>query len=218
MSPVKPMSRPMFIPADLPAGELPQLAIRVANLTDFDALYTLAEAAAHSACAGDYTPVQVQTLLRCGLRVDVQLIRDRTCYVIEHARRVVACGAWSHRAAWMGRIHPDDTGSPRDLLDPEVHPARLRAFFVHPEFARRGMGRVLVALCERLASAARFRELELLATPAGRRLFLACGFRDVEPMTQIFPNGVAVCTYRMVNAIEPAAGDHAWSREHVHRN
>jgi len=206
MSPVKPITRPTFLPADLPGGELPRLGIRVASPADLPALQSLAYEATATLCAAEYSAEQVRTLVCYGLGADVQLVRDRTCYIVEHAGQVIASGAWSYRAALMGRFHPDDehTGSPRDILDPAVHPARLRALFVHPSFARRGLGRMMVALCERLASAAGFSGLELLATPVGRRLFLACGFRDVEPVTHIFPNGVDAGSYRMHKPINPA--------------
>jgi GNAT superfamily N-acetyltransferase len=212
MTPLKPIHRPLFsasapatVGANLTPGELPRLSIRVATLADFEVLTALATETAAVVLEDDYSPRQIATLLRYGLGADVQLVRDRTCYMVEHAGRVIASGAWSYRAALMGHIRPQEAGSERDMLDPAAgDAARLRALFVHPAFVRRGIGRMLVALCERLASAAGFGGLEALATPPARRLLAAGGFADVERTTHIFPDGTVTGTYLMRKAIEAA--------------
>jgi len=180
-------------------------SIRHARLQDVDALRRLAHAAARVLCAPDYTPTQVDTMLRFGLGPDSQLIADGTYYVVEEADgRIAAAGGWSYRAALMGTMHPDYYGGPRDVVDPATHPARLRAFFVRPDVARRGLARALVGLCELAAAGAGFTRVELLATPPGRRLCLACGFNDIEPLTCVFPDGVAVPAWRMTKALCPS--------------
>jgi GNAT superfamily N-acetyltransferase len=189
------------------AGRTDGPSIRHARLRDVAAIRDLAHAAARVLCAPDYTPRQVETALRFGLGPDLQMIVDGTYYVVEYDGRLTAAGGWSCRAALMGNLHPDYAGGPRDLLDPAAHPARLRAFFVRPDVARRGLGRALVGLCELAASRAGFTQIELLATPPGRRLCLACGFDDVEPMTNVFPDGVAVPAFRMAKALHPLGPD-----------
>ena len=106
----------------------------------------------------------------------------------------------------MGNTHPDYAGHPHDVLDPAAHPARLRAFFVHPHFARRGLARRLLGVCEREAAAAGFTRLELVATLTARPLYRACGFKDVEPMTNVFPNGITAPAYRMAKTLHVTAG------------
>src|SRR3954470_24370290 len=112
--------------------------IRHARLQDVDALRRLAYAAARVLCAPDYTPTQVDTMLRFGLGPDAQIIADGTYYVVEDPDgRIAAAGGWSYRAALMGTLHPDYYGGPRDVVDPAAHPARLRAVFVRPAHATR---------------------------------------------------------------------------------
>jgi GNAT superfamily N-acetyltransferase len=182
------------------------VSIRRAGLSDLDELNALAAASMCGLCEDDYTPTQIGTLLRFGLGPDALLVADGTYYIIEDAGRIIAAGGWSQRAALFGHTHPNYEGDPHDpydLLDPSANAARLRGLFVHPDAARQGLGRTLLALCERTAAAAGYARLELIATPAARRLCLACGFADVERMTNIFPNCVAVPGYRMAKAIGP---------------
>ena len=181
---------------------VPFQTIRRATQDDLDALRVLATAAAWGLCRGDYTPEQIATVLRYGMSVDRQMIADRTYYVVEMHGRIVAGGGWSYRAALMGNSHPDYAGGPLDVLDPAVHPARVRGFCVHPDFARRGLARRILTLCEIAAADDGFTRLELLASITGRRMYLACGFEDVEPVTNIFPNGVAAPAYRMAKSLQ----------------
>jgi GNAT superfamily N-acetyltransferase len=180
--------------------------VRVARIEDRDEIGRLAESASRELCAADYSGAQIASMLRFGLLADAQMIGDGTCCVIEHRGRIIATGGWSFRAALMGGMHPDYVGGPWDVLDPRVHPARLRGFFVEPRFARLGLGRMIVAGCERAAWLAGFRGLELMATEAGRRFFLACGFAELDALTNIYPDGAYAMAYRMSKtlAVRPA--------------
>ena len=177
-----------------------------AGVHDLYALHDLAETATRALCAADYTTAQIETALRFGLGVDARLLRDRTYFVIENRGHLIAAGGWSFRAAVMGNTHPDYEGHPHDVLDPAAHPARLRGFFVHPDFARRGLARKLLGVCQREAAAAGFTRLELLATPTARPLYRACGFEELERITNVFPNGVAAPAYRMAKTLDVGAG------------
>ncbi len=184
---------------------LRNIGIRRASREDLRAISALACTATSSLCAPDYTPRQIDAVLRFGLAANITLIEDRTYFVIENGGEIVAAGGWSYRAALMA----NDCGNARDpheIVDPATGAARLRGFFVHPHFARRGLARTLVALCERAAANAGYSHLELMATATGRRLYLACGFADVEWVTQVYPTGVSVVTHRMGKAIEPTPG------------
>jgi GNAT superfamily N-acetyltransferase len=185
-----------------PMESLSRISIRCAGLVDLPILRALADTSARALCAADYTAEQIETLLRFGMGVDRQLIADRTYYIVEHGGRIVAGGGWSYRAALYGRAHPGYGGDALDILDAAAHPARIRCFFVHPDVARRGVGRTLLALCQGAAARFGFGAAELMATLTGRRMYRACGYEDVEPITDIFPNGVAAVGYRMRKALE----------------
>jgi GNAT superfamily N-acetyltransferase len=133
--------------------------------------------------------------------LDTQLIDDDTYYVIEHENRIVGCGGWSRRATLFG----SDGASGRDarLLDPKSEPARVRAMYTHPDFARRGIGRRVLSLCEAAAAAEGFRWLELVATVAGEPLYAACGFSVLERIDVPTSRGVAVPCARMGKPLGP---------------
>src|SRR3954469_21455034 len=165
-------------------NRMPYTAIRRATMTDLEAIHELGRTGSRALCVPDYTAEQVETALRSDVGVGPQVIADGTYDVIEHQRQLIAAGGWSCRAAMCFDAHaPGDIGArPADVLDPALHAARLRGFRVHPDHARRGLGRTLLALCERAAAYAGYSRLELMATITGRRLYLACGFTDVEPV------------------------------------
>src|SRR5690242_9752927 len=157
-----PNHRPLFgIEAAGRCGPI-HCSIRRAVPQDLVELRALANRAAHRLCAADYTATQIATVLRFGLGIDEQQIADQTCYVVDTDDGIVAVGAWSFRAALVGNFHPDFEGDSCDVLDPALHPARLRGFFCHPGFARRGLGATLALTCERFAASAGFNSLELV--------------------------------------------------------
>jgi len=110
--------------------------------------------------------------------VDTQLIEDGTYFAVESAGRIVGCGGWSRRATLFGGDHSG--GRNARLLDPAAEPARVRAMYTHPDFARRGIGRLVLSLCEAAAAHEGFRSLELVATVAGEPLYAAAGFSVIE--------------------------------------
>jgi GNAT superfamily N-acetyltransferase len=110
--------------------------------------------------------------------VDSQLIEDRTYFAVECEGRIAGCGGWSRRATLFGGDH--SSGRDARLLDPLVEPARVRAMYTHPDFVRRGIGRLVLSLCEKAAAREGFRSLELVATVAGEPLYAAYGFTVLE--------------------------------------
>jgi len=110
--------------------------------------------------------------------IDTQLIDDGTYFVVELDGRVVGCGGWSRRATLYGGDHSG--GRDAALLDPSHDPAKIRAMYTHPEFARRGVGRLILDLCDAAAAAAGFTNLELMSTLSGQPLYEAAGFVPVE--------------------------------------
>jgi GNAT superfamily N-acetyltransferase len=149
--------------------------IRTATLADRPDLELLIAQSARELSKGDYTPEQVEGALRGAFGVDTQLIADGTYFVVESEGRLVGCGGWSKRRTLFG----SDARSGRDAseLDPAVDAAKIRAFFVHPDFARRGIGRAILQHCEDAARAHGFRRFELMATLPGVRLYAECGYR-----------------------------------------
>src|ERR1700741_5110487 len=110
--------------------------------------------------------------------LDRQLVADGTYFVVEEGGRIAGCGGWSRRATLYGGDHTP--GRDAALLDPATEPARVRAVYTHPDFARRGVGRLILALCEAAARAEGFQRVELMATLSGRALYSRCGYTDIE--------------------------------------
>jgi len=131
--------------------------------------------------------------------LDRQLIADGTYFVVEAEGRIAGCGGWSRRATLYGGDHTP--GRDAALLDPATDPARVRAMYTHPDFARRGVGRLILTLCEEAARAEGFRRLELMATLSGRALYSRCGYRDIEAVEDA-RGGAAVPLVRMGKSIE----------------
>jgi len=134
--------------------------------------------------------------------VDTQLIADGTYFAVEDGERIVGCGGWSRRATLFGGDH--SAGRDTRSLDPAVEPARIRAMYTHPDHARRGIGRLVLSLCEAAAAREGFRALELVATVAGEPLYAACGYALVERIEVPTSRGVFVPCARMRKAIAPA--------------
>jgi GNAT superfamily N-acetyltransferase len=123
---------------------------------------------------GHYTPAQVEAALVHMFGVDTQLVADGTYYVVEGDGALAAAGGWSARRTLFGGDQFKREADPR--LDPATEPARIRAFFVHPSYARRGLGRALFDRCRADAESAGFASLELMATLPGVPLYRALGF------------------------------------------
>jgi GNAT superfamily N-acetyltransferase len=176
--------------------------VRVATDADVPALRTLIAASVRGLSAGYYTPEQAEGALVHVFGPDTQLIADRTYFIVESSGDVVAAGGWSARRTLYGG---DQTKSGEDAaLDPSTEPARIRACFVHPAWARRGLGRLLFERCSSAARAAGFRELTLVATLPGVPLYRALGFVAHESFAVPMPGGLELPVVRMTREIEPA--------------
>lgn len=155
---------------------LPKL--RVALPRDVPVLQALIERSARTLSVGFYTQDQIGAVTREVFGVDSQLVADGTYYAIECGSEIVACGGWGKRSTSFGGDQAKST--PERLLDPATEPAKIRAFFVDPAMARRGLGSMLMAHCAAAAAAAGFRRLELVATMPGVPLYQSLGFDPVE--------------------------------------
>jgi len=175
-------------------------AIRTATSDDIAPLNALIAHSARELSRGFYTSQQIESLVRHVFGVDSNLVTDGTYFVITAGQETAACGGWSKRRTLYGGDQRP-VGS-IDWLDPKTDAAKIRAFFVAPEFARRGIGRMLIDACARAAAAAGFAQLELMATLPGVPLYAACGFQKVRDVVDVLPDGVAIEFVHMRRAIE----------------
>jgi len=151
---------------------------RLAREDDIPALETLIPLSVHALQASDYSEKQRNAALGPVFGVDRQLVKDGTYYVVEHEGAIIGSGGWSKRESLFGSDR-DRAGEDR-ALDPRHEPARIRAFFVHPDWARRGIGRSILITCEKAIQESNFRAIDLVATLAGEPLYAACGYSVVE--------------------------------------
>jgi GNAT superfamily N-acetyltransferase len=164
--------------------------LRKATLNDLPILEKLIALSARTLGAQDYTAEQIEAALRGAFGVDTQLILDGTYLVAECEGEVVGCGGWSRRRTLFG----GDKSTTRDsgLLDPGAEAAKIRAFFIHPEHARRGIGRALLERCEAEARAHGFSRCELMATLPGARLYAAFGYGAGDPIQYELRPGLTI--------------------------
>ena len=173
----------------------PPWALRVARDADVPQLERLIPLSVHALQAGCYTQEQREAALGTVFAVDRQLIRDATYFVAEEEGRIVGCGGWSRRRSRYGG---DDTrAEPDPELDPAHDAARVRAFFVHPDRARRGSGRGIMNYCEQAIREAGFRAVEIVATLAGEPLYASFDYAVVERYAIPLRNGLALPVVRM---------------------
>ncbi len=143
---------------------------------------------------GFLSPAEIEAS-RAVMGLDTQLIDDGTYFIVESGGAHAGCGGWSRRATLFGGDH--SAGRDAALLDPAKDAARVRAMYTAPEFARRGVGRMILALCERAAAAEGFARVELAATLAGEPLYRACGYGVMERMIADTPSGLRIPLARM---------------------
>ena len=171
------------------------MTLRAATPADIPALRRLIADSVRSLSTSEYSQAQIESALTHIFGVDSQLVADGTYYVIVDGDAVVAAGGWSGRQTLFGG---DQTKSTADLtIDPATSPARIRAFFVHPAWARRGLARRIFVACEQAAVAAGFRRFELMATLPGVPLYHALGFVDREAVSVPLPDGLTLPCIRM---------------------
>ena len=151
---------------------------RLARPEDIPALERLIPLSVRELQAAYYSPAQREAALGPVFGVDRQLIQDGTFFVVDQGGEIVGCGGWSRRRSLFGSDH--GRTEPDLELDPRHEPARIRAFFVHPSWARRGIGRSILTACEQAIGGAGFRTAELVATLAGEPLYAAFGYVPVE--------------------------------------
>ena len=171
------------------------LTHRLATEHDLPALKGLMDLAIGELQRGFLDEAQIRAS-RAVMGLDTQLVADRTYILIEADGQLAGCGGWSRRATLYGGDH---SKALRDeaLLDPACDAARVRAMYTHPVFARRGVGRLILGLCESAAAAQGFGRVELMATLSGEPLYRACGYQEIERTAAAALDGVSVPLVRM---------------------
>jgi len=172
--------------------------LRLAREDDVPAIDALIPISVRALQAPYYSPAQMEAALGPVFAVDRQLIRDGTYFVAEHEGQIVGCGGWSRRQSLYG----GDAGrsEPNPELDPARDAARVRAFFVHPSWARRGIGRSIMNACEEAIHEAGFRRVDIVATLAGEPLYAAFGYEVVERYDIVISDSVRLPAVRMTKS------------------
>jgi GNAT superfamily N-acetyltransferase len=185
----------------LSAGQ--QFQIRQANHSDVGELRALIESSVRHLQRSDYTPAQIDGALGHALGLDTQLIEDGTYFAavpLSHPDLIVGCGGWSYRKTLFGSDHGPDREIA--LLDPLTEPAKIRAIFVHPEWARQGLGTLILKHCEDAAYQAGFHRLEMGSTLTGVPLYSLKGYERRDTVGIPLPNGEVLPIVHMVKALD----------------
>jgi GNAT superfamily N-acetyltransferase len=175
------------------------VTIRLATEADVPELAALVDRSVRALAVGFYSPEEIERSLVRVFGVDTQIVADRTYYVAEAARRPVGCGGWSRRRTLFGGDQMKGGEDP--LLDPAVDAARVRAFFVDPAWARRGIGSGILRRSEATARAEGFHCAELVATLPGEPLYAAFGYERREEVRVDLGDGVVLRCWRMTKAL-----------------
>jgi N-acetylglutamate synthase-like GNAT family acetyltransferase len=166
------------------------MIIRQATMDDREAIQQLIAASARVLSRQHYNDAQIEAAIATIFGVDSSLIDDGTYFVAVSDGIFVGCGGWSRRKTLFG----GDQYISRDTsyLDPRSEPAKIRAFFIHPDHARQGIARAILTRCEDEARAHGFSELELLATLPGIEFYKSCGFSERGSLTLDLVEGVTL--------------------------
>jgi len=180
-----------------------EIQIRKAAASDVPALAALIELSVRGLQSEDYSPAQIELALKHVYGVDTQLIADGTYFAAEAILRdgavLAGCGGWSKRKTLYG----GDAWNRRDddLLDPARDAAKIRAFFVHPDWARRGIGTLILQACEAAVKAAGFARCEMGATLTGVPFYRAKGYAELERVVVPLPGGASLPIIRMAKKL-----------------
>lgn len=178
-------------------GTHSMLTHRLAQMDELESLKTLMNAAISELQKPFLNESQIASS-RLIMGLDTQLVEDGTYFVVQSGKELAGCGGWSRRATLYGG---DQTpGRSSAFLDPTKNPARVRAMYTHPHHVRKGVGRLILSLCEEAARAEGFTKMELMATLAGEPLYRACGYVPLE-RTDDARGGDPVPLLRMVKIL-----------------
>ncbi|MFC0515067.1 GNAT family N-acetyltransferase [Mucilaginibacter angelicae] len=175
------------------------ITTRLATFNDIPELQKLIALSVRGLSTGYYNQQQIESAIKYIFGVDTQLVTDGTYYVAEIDSVTVGCGGWSKRNTLYGGDQHKEIEDP--LLNPEHDAARIRAFFVHPDYARRGVGSYIMKVCETAAQNNGFKSLQLGATLPGVPLYEVMGYNAMENIDQPMPDGVVLPLVKMFKVL-----------------
>ena len=178
-----------------------EFQLRVSSTADVESISALIAQSVRGLARGIYSDRQIELSIRSVFGVDHQLIDDGTYFVAEASNLIVGCGGWSRRQTLFGASEYAESRN-STLLDPATQPAKIRAFFVHPDAARMGIGRAILRRCEAEALAAGFTAAEMMATLPGVPLYEACGYEKHGHQDVNLADGETITCVRMSKRLE----------------
>jgi len=184
----------------IPSG-VPEFSHRIALPNDLPALREVMRRSIETLQDDFLTPQQVAASHKV-MGLDAQLVVDGTYFIVESEGRIAGCGGWSWRSTLYGGDESVVAREPR-ALDPATEPARVRAMYTDPDFIRRGVGRLVLKLCEDAARASGFTATTMMATMAGVPLYRACGYAEAEAPVTANIDGIEVPLVRMEKTLVP---------------
>lgn len=170
--------------------------LRKAELNDHDEIAGLIADSVRGLSSEDYTTRQIELSITSVFGVDEDLIRDGTYFVVESLGKIVGCGGWSRRKTLYGASIYDQSRDPQ-FLDPQTDAAKIRAFFIHPEHARKGIGTAILDASESEARAWGFTRTEMMATLPGVKLYRMRGYHGDETVAVPVGEGIDIACIRM---------------------
>lgn len=179
----------------------PKFTLRLATTADVPALHQLIEQSIRGLQTNEYTPTQIQGAIGHALGLDTQLIADQTYFIAEPAGSpgiLAGCGGWSFRKTLFGSDHGPNRVV--ESLDPTTDAAKIRAIFIHPDFARQGLGSLLLQHCEDVAHRAGFIRYEMGSTLTGVPLYTLRGYQRLNQVDVPLPNGEVLPVIRMTKS------------------
>ncbi len=173
-----------------------EFQIRTARSADIDQITELIAASVRGLAHGFYDDRQIELSIKSVFGVDTELINDGTYFVVESDGRIAGCGGWSRRKTLYGASDYADSRNP-EILDPAVDAAKIRAFFIPPNWARKGIGTLILNTCESEATAEGFKSAEMMATLPSVHLYRARGYGGDERVQIPVGEGVAIECIKM---------------------
>lgn len=181
-------------------SNLEAVRIRLATIGDIPALRQLIDDSVRGLSVTHYSARQIESALQEVFGVDTQLILDETYFIAEVEAQIVGAGGWSKRTTLFGG-DGSKTGRVDSVLNPANEPARIRAFYIHPQWSRRGIGSMLLDACEEAARVGGFKTVELASTLPGVPFYLSRGYAKAEAISIPMDGGEELITYRMTSVL-----------------
>ncbi|HFL2715755.1 TPA: GNAT family N-acetyltransferase [Legionella pneumophila] len=175
--------------------------IRLANIVDVKTLNDLITVSAMELSRDIYSDQEIEGAIKYVFGVDTELIKDKTYFVIEKDGEIAGCGGWSKRKTLFGGNQFPGRDEP-EYLDPSKDAAKIRAFFIHPKFARQGLGSMLLFHCEHEAHLNGFTQLEMMATLPGVKLYSTLAYNAVSDKIVLLPNNVPLRFVHMIKSLK----------------